>query len=155
MQVIGKHLATTFGLQGSLRGYLAAVIPIELARVTSLKDGLPAAVIGLTDSWRLPHDTGSVTTLQTIPTLALATPNAAFVPEEVSYYRYTVAPRLYYFSPPLLATLGLFLAFVAWRLVRRCCRCCCQWCCITPTEVRGAGSRTELRPPDSRICAQL
>ena len=75
---------------------------------------------------------------QTIPPLALATPNAAFTPEKVSYYRNTVAPRLYYLSPPLLAALGLFVGFVAWRLVRRCCRCCCQWCCITPTEVRHA-----------------
>ncbi len=114
--------------------------------------------------------------MQTIPILALATPDAAFMPEKVSYYRNTVVPRLYYLSPPLLATLGLLLGFVAWRVVRRCCRCCCQWCCVTPTEVRSIDARlrllvlkhrghvgtvqyastwTELRPPDSGSGADL
>ena len=78
---------------------------------------------------------------QNSPKLAVATPNSAFRPEKVSYYRYTVAPRLYYFSPPLLATLGLFAGFVTWRVLRQCCRCWCQWCCVTPTQVGQAPVR--------------
>ena len=74
--------------------------------------------------------------LQGMPKLALATPNADFVPEKVFYYRYTVAPRLYYFLPPLLATVLMFAGFAAWRLVRRCCRCWCHWCCVTTTQAR-------------------
>ena len=115
------------------------------ARVTQQRCGFVASfgtnsrtrtALDSPQQWRLAHVTTLVAAMQSIPTLALATPNADFVPEKVSYYRNSVVPRLYYFSPPLLATLGLFLGFVAWRLVRRCCRCCCQWCCVTPTEVR-------------------
>ena len=75
-------------------------------------------------------------TAQSMPTIAAATPNADFVPEKEAYYRARVVPRLYPFSPPLLAAVVLLAGFICWRVMRRCCRCCCHWCCVVPTRVR-------------------
>ena len=63
------------------------------------------------------------------------TANAEFKPEKVAYYRAHVQPRLYYFAPVLLAAVLLLAVFLAWRLLRLCCRCCYHWCRITPTRV--------------------